>query len=232
MSNVNPENDDEFQCLIAKHSASRSPLVYGPISWVYLHHWSLRYPDKPNEHQKERARKYLDEFVSQEGCGTCIAHMRQYMKKVPIALDSRLALVEWMREAHNDVNRRNEKPEMSRSAFADMYIQRPRAFVVNWILDKQREEKKGGESLLTNSTDESIMEEVRQKQIDEQTARSRRLLCWAVPPIVILILLLLAWLTYVIWRRYSRTSQLRQLEEPAGGEDGDTFANDPRGGGG
>ena len=128
--------------------ASAEPVIYGPISWTYLHHWTLRYPVWPTEDQRFLARNFLNSFINQEGCVLCVLHMANYMREKPVDFTSRLTLVRWMREAHNEVNRRKKKPIMSEMEFLDVYVDKPRR-EVNRLLEKERKEQKRRKGLTT-----------------------------------------------------------------------------------
>jgi hypothetical protein len=89
-----------------------SPLVWGTDLWKTCHRFSLAYPDKPSPKQKQAARAYFSSLSSLLPCAGCRRHYEAYFKQhfSNASIESRDALVKWVYDLHEEVNRRLGKP--------------------------------------------------------------------------------------------------------------------------
>jgi hypothetical protein len=87
---------------------------WGPLGWMNLHSISCLYPDNPTEADKQILSKYLTLFQDTISCPRCQGHfssmLTMYKKTYPKWLDSRYDFFLFVCRAHNNVNKRLDKP--------------------------------------------------------------------------------------------------------------------------
>lgn len=88
------------------------PRIWGPHAWFLLHTISFSYPDHPNQYEKNNMHRFIEGFSNVIPCIICRNHFIQNLKNYPIEkhLHSRDALVNWMINIHNVVNKKLGKP--------------------------------------------------------------------------------------------------------------------------
>jgi len=88
-----------------------SRATLGHASWSLLHTMAALYPDAPSLAKQASMRAFLDALGELYPCAMCARHFRAYLRAHPLPspLDGP-ALRQWLCEAHNDVNRRTDKP--------------------------------------------------------------------------------------------------------------------------
>ena len=99
---------------------------WGPCAWNFLHTISFTYSDEPTNAEKESMYNFLHAFANVLPCKKCRVHFSRYISKYatptsPI-FDSREKLVVFIHEAHNDVNQRLGKAELSLNAAKYKYL--------------------------------------------------------------------------------------------------------------
>ena len=106
--------------------------VWGPAGWFLLHSIALTLPDSDlggadaevggsTDDPKGaavpaavRIARLVDDLAALLPCRVCGAHLRQFVEDNPLAPPlTRGAVFDWTRRAHNAVNARNGKPELS-----------------------------------------------------------------------------------------------------------------------
>lgn len=91
--------------------------LWGPLGWMTLHSVSVIYPDTPTFEEKQIAREFLKEFAACISCSICKDHftifLNRYMLTYPSYVDSKRDFFMFVVRAHNDVNRRIDKPVIS-----------------------------------------------------------------------------------------------------------------------
>jgi hypothetical protein len=99
------------------------PEVWGPIFWATMHIVSMGYPDEPSYAEKRAAKEYFNGLQHLLPCPTCRNHFREVLQGIPVEtwLDNRKSLVEWVWMAHNEVNRRLQKPTITQDEFYKRY---------------------------------------------------------------------------------------------------------------
>lgn len=99
------------------------PEVWGPLFWSTLHIMSLAYPDDPTYAEKRAAKEYINALAHLLPCPVCRSHFRDILKQAPVDtwLDNRKSLVEWVWMAHNQVNVKLGKAEISLATFYAHY---------------------------------------------------------------------------------------------------------------
>lgn len=115
---VIPGNKELFDSTMAIRRRNHQNEVqsYWNTYWLLLHTATYHYPTKPTQKHKEDFLKLVNN-IRNGGltCVTCAAHFASYIGKHPIEphIESRDSIFKYFVELHNDVNRRNRKPEMS-----------------------------------------------------------------------------------------------------------------------
>jgi hypothetical protein len=99
------------------------PEVWGPIFWATIHITALGYPDQPSYSEKKAAKEYFNALPYLLPCPVCRDHFREVLQGIPIEpwLDNRKSLIEWTVMAHNKVNERLEKPQLTMAEFYEHY---------------------------------------------------------------------------------------------------------------
>jgi len=99
------------------------PELWGPIFWSTLHITSLAYPDDPTYAEKRAAKEFFNALAHLLPCPVCRSHFREILQGSPIDswLDNRTMLTEWVWKAHNAVNVKLGKPEVTMADFMKRY---------------------------------------------------------------------------------------------------------------
>ena len=85
------------------------PNIWGPSAWLFLHSVTFQYPDNPTDLEKENYYTFFNSVKEILPCPTCRVHYKENLKLLPIKLESRENLIEWLIDIHNEVNRKNGK---------------------------------------------------------------------------------------------------------------------------
>lgn len=96
----------------------RTPAVWGPPAWFFLHSMALACPDKISTQQQEHIQRFLAEDLSWLlPCPSCGENLRQRLPAMPspkhVVHKGRDALVQWLVALHNAVNKSLNKTEVS-----------------------------------------------------------------------------------------------------------------------
>ena len=91
------------------------PKIFGPSIWGAMHYIALGAPDKINAYAQGVYRTFYMSLPQLIPCTTCATHFSEVIEGLPIDayLDTSAKLFEWTVKAHNIVNRRLNKPEIS-----------------------------------------------------------------------------------------------------------------------
>ena len=91
------------------------PDHWGPYFWGTIHIACLGAPESLDEFEKVAYRTFITTLPFILPCGSCGKHFYELLQAEPIeqALKSRQTLFEWSVRAHNIVNKRLGKPEVS-----------------------------------------------------------------------------------------------------------------------
>lgn len=85
------------------------PNVWGPAGWTFLHSVTFKYPENPSDLEKQKYYNFFNSLKNVLPCPTCQEHYRDNFEKIPIRLENREELIEWLIDLHNEVNRMNGK---------------------------------------------------------------------------------------------------------------------------
>lgn len=93
-------------CVQSLDYSSNDPKVFGPHYWYVLHSMAQRYPNTPNQSDKETYRLTVNNLLKyMPGCDKgCYNHSQDYISKNPMALDSRQSIVDWTSNFHDSQN--------------------------------------------------------------------------------------------------------------------------------
>ena len=90
---------------------------WGHHLWIAIHYVAMGYPDQPTEQDKKNYATFLRSVGPVLPCKMCVGHFERLVtEEVPLdsdALASRESLFEWSVRAHNKVNQRLGKKEMT-----------------------------------------------------------------------------------------------------------------------
>lgn len=90
------------------------PTIWGPGLWLALHTITLNYPHEPSNDQKEEIITFFKNLGNILPCYHCRKNYYEHLKDIPINANSKLELVNWLIDIHNDVNKYLNKPILSR----------------------------------------------------------------------------------------------------------------------
>ena len=80
------------------------PNIWGPSAWLFLHSVTFQYPENPTEVEKLNYNHFFTSLQHVLPCPTCRKHYKENLEKLPIALNSKKELIEWLIDIHNEVN--------------------------------------------------------------------------------------------------------------------------------
>ena len=91
-----------------------NPEIWGPGAWLFLHSITLAYPDNPTQLDKENYKTFFNILKNVIPCKKCSYNYFKNIKDNDISnhLDSKVSLVKWLVNIHNQVNIENNKNTM------------------------------------------------------------------------------------------------------------------------
>ena len=93
----------------------------GRATWKFLHTMVARFPEKPTESERQTLESFFQLFGRLYPCGDCARHFRGILKKYPPQTGSRNSAAGWLCFAHNQVNKRLQKPDFDCNKIGDFY---------------------------------------------------------------------------------------------------------------
>lgn len=85
------------------------PKIWGPGAWTFLHSITFQYPEKPTDIDKQKYYTFFNSLKNVLPCPVCRDHYNKNFEILPIRLESRVELIEWLIDLHNEVNSMNNK---------------------------------------------------------------------------------------------------------------------------
>ena len=80
--------------------------ILGRRTWFFLHSVAAKYPDHPEENDKESVRNLVASLGQHYPCKLCRKHLKQQLRELrPVAVGTRQELTVWFCELHNMVNK-------------------------------------------------------------------------------------------------------------------------------
>ena len=101
-----------------------NPDIWGSHAWFFLESIVISYPDNPSEEMK---KNYIDFFKSIGKilpCEICRIHFTEFIDKNPLTnsiISSKKLLINWILDAHNNVNNINNKKKITLDEFNNYY---------------------------------------------------------------------------------------------------------------
>ncbi|EMG48611.1 Mitochondrial FAD-linked sulfhydryl oxidase, putative [Candida maltosa Xu316] len=83
----------------------------GRSSWTLLHSIAATYPETPSNKQQQDMKSFLNLFAGFYPCWFCAEDFQKYITKHEPKTQTQDDLGKWLCEAHNEVNRKINKPE-------------------------------------------------------------------------------------------------------------------------
>ncbi len=99
------------------------PKIWGPHYWFFLHTVAMTYPHHPNAVTKKKYYEFIQNlplFIPVEAISK---EFEKFIDLYPITpyLDNRDSFVRWMHFAHNKINEKLEKPQITLNEFFVQY---------------------------------------------------------------------------------------------------------------
>lgn len=82
----------------------------GKSTWKFLHLLTAKFPNDPNEEQKQKLHTFFKLFSELYPCDECSYHFQQLIEKFPPQTNSSNDASLWLCNMHNLVNQRLDKP--------------------------------------------------------------------------------------------------------------------------
>ena len=98
-----------------------NPKIWGPHAWVFLHTITLNFPENPTPEQKKYYKEFFESLIHIIPCDKCRYNYMRKIKEHPVKVETRMDLVQWLLNIHNDVNKSNGKEELTLSNFIKKY---------------------------------------------------------------------------------------------------------------
>jgi len=100
-----------------------NPEIWGPGAWIFLHTITLNYPNNPDIDVIDYHKNFFVLLKNIIPCEKCRLHYSQYLIDNPIddVLNNKQDFVIWLNKLHNEINVRNNKPEMNIKNMIKLY---------------------------------------------------------------------------------------------------------------
>jgi hypothetical protein len=97
------------------------PNIWGPPAWTFLHTITFQYPEYPTDLDKQKYYTFFNSLKNVLPCPNCKEHYSENFENIPIRLESREDLIEWLIDIHNEVNKKNNKRIYTYKEVYDIY---------------------------------------------------------------------------------------------------------------
>ena len=95
--------------------------VWGPSAWKFLHTITFQYTENPTDIEKRKYYVFFNSLKDVLPCPNCREHYSEHFNKIPIQMESRKELIEWLIDIHNEVNVMIGKREYSYDEVYQLY---------------------------------------------------------------------------------------------------------------
>lgn len=102
------------------------PKLWGRYFWGTAHYITISYPSNPTQKEKQNVKLFFDLLTDLLPCENCRAHYKNNLMRYPLTdqiLNSRLNLIKWLVNLHNEVNQRTGKKIISVEEAINIYTQ-------------------------------------------------------------------------------------------------------------
>ena len=96
--------------------------IWGPSAWLFLHSVTFQYPEEPTMADKENYKRFFNSLQNILPCPKCREHYQKNIQDLPIQLNSRDELIQWLINIHNNVNKLNNKDILSYEDVKKVYL--------------------------------------------------------------------------------------------------------------
>jgi hypothetical protein len=99
------------------------PKIWGPHYWFFLHTVAMTYPHHPNAVTKKKYYEFIQNLPLFIPVEQISKELEKFIDLYPITpyLDNRDSFVRWMHFAHNKINEKLEKPQITLNDFFVQY---------------------------------------------------------------------------------------------------------------
>lgn len=104
---------------------NKDPEKWGPHLWYYLHTVAANFPTNPTEQEVHDMKLWLKTLSTTIPCKKCSFHYKNFIDNYENFLEdickNKKKLFEFLVDCHNEVNKRNNKPELSYKEARELY---------------------------------------------------------------------------------------------------------------
>ncbi len=99
------------------------PKIWGPHYWFFLHTVAMTYPHHPNAVTKKKYYEFIQNLPLFIPVEQISKEFEKFIDLYPVTpyLDNRDSFVRWMHFAHNKINEKLEKPQITLNDFFVQY---------------------------------------------------------------------------------------------------------------
>jgi len=113
--------------------------VWGKYVWKMLHTYSYLYPDAPSNEMKEMTKKFILDVQKILPCPVCRNHFKTKINSSGFKfIAGKKKFVNWLIEAHNEVNKGLAKPNYSKEwsdrYYTDLIVNKKNEILLNIVL--------------------------------------------------------------------------------------------------
>ena len=103
--------------------------------WSSLHKLSFNYLDKPSENSRKLIHMLLTQEIARIPCSECRRHYNVCIKDndMNVICNTRLRLILWLIDFHNDVNKRLKKEVLSNEKVFELYNHNYKQDLLKWV---------------------------------------------------------------------------------------------------
>lgn len=101
------------------------PKLWGKHFWATIHYITFSVPDSPTEEYKQNLLKFFESLKFLLPCENCRKHYSENLLKYPLTndiLSSRVMLINWAVNLHNEVNTRNGTKILTVEEVKNIYL--------------------------------------------------------------------------------------------------------------
>jgi len=88
--------------------------IWGKHAWIFIHSIAVNYPKDPTPTEKENTISFFRSLGDILPCRYCRKHYKKNIKRFPINANSKIDLLYWTIDIHNEVNKITNKKVLSR----------------------------------------------------------------------------------------------------------------------
>ena len=111
-----------------------NPELWGECAWKFLHYVTFAYPDNPSEQDRTNYKNFFMQLVYVLPCKVCQLNYRKHIERLPLTnreLSSKISLVKWLFNIHNEVNHSMGKPILGFEKFLALYQNKSKCKNIN-----------------------------------------------------------------------------------------------------